>query len=32
MRIALAKSPVESLDFEGIWDKWMSVKDRRSKE
>jgi hypothetical protein len=32
MRIALAKIPVESLDFEDIWDTWMNVKDRRFRE
>jgi hypothetical protein len=32
MRIALAKIPMESLDFEDIWNRWMSVKNRRSRE
>ena len=29
MRIAMAKIPMESLDFEDIWERWMNVKDRR---
>jgi hypothetical protein len=29
MRITLAKIPVEFLDFEDIWNRWMSVKDKR---
>jgi hypothetical protein len=32
MRIAMAKIPTESLDFEDIWERWMSVKDRRFQE
>jgi hypothetical protein len=32
MRIAMAKIPMESLDFEDIWERWMSVKDRRFQE
>jgi hypothetical protein len=32
MRIAMAKIPMESLDFEDIWERWMSVKDRRFNE
>jgi hypothetical protein len=32
MRIAMAKIPLESLDFEDIWERWMSVKDRRFQE
>jgi hypothetical protein len=32
MRIAMAKIPMESLDFEAIWESWMSVKDRRFQE
>jgi hypothetical protein len=32
MRIAMAKILVESLDFEVIWERWMSVKDRRFQE
>ena len=32
MRIAMAKIPIESLDFEDIWKRWMSVKDRRFQE
>ena len=28
MKIAMAKIPMESLDFENIWKKWISVKDR----
>jgi hypothetical protein len=32
MRIAIAKIPMESLDFEDIWERWMSVKDRRFQE
>jgi hypothetical protein len=32
MRIAMAKIPMESLDFEDIWKRWMSVKDRRFQE
>jgi hypothetical protein len=32
MRIAMAKIPMESLDFENIWEWWMSVKDRRFQE
>ena len=32
MRIAMAKIPIESLDFEDIWERWMSVKDRRFQE
>jgi hypothetical protein len=31
-RIAMAKIPMESLDFEDIWERWMSVKDRRFQE
>jgi hypothetical protein len=29
---AMAKIPMESLDFEDIWERWMSVKDRRFQE
>jgi hypothetical protein len=29
MRIAMVKIPMKSLDFEDIWERWMSVKDRR---
>ena len=30
MRIAhLVKIPIESLDFEDIWERWMSMKNRR---
>ena len=29
MRITLAKIPMEFLDFEDIWNRWMSVKDKR---
>jgi hypothetical protein len=33
MRIAMAKIlNMESLDFEDIWERWMSVKDRRFQE
>jgi hypothetical protein len=32
MRIAMVKIPMESLDFEDIWERWMSVKDRRFQE
>ena len=32
MRIIMAKIPIESLDFEDIWERWMSVKDRRFQE
>ena len=32
MRIAMAKIPIQSLDFEDIWERWMSVKDRRFQE
>ena len=32
MMIAMAKIPIESLDFEDIWERWMSVKDRRFQE
>ena len=32
MRIAMAKIHMESLDFEDIWERWMSVKDRRFQE
>jgi hypothetical protein len=32
MRIAMPKIPMESLDFEDIWERWMSVKDRRFQE
>jgi hypothetical protein len=32
MRIAMAKIPMESLDFEDIWERWMSVKDKRFQE
>jgi hypothetical protein len=32
MRIAMAKIPMESLDFEDIWERWMSMKDRRFQE
>jgi hypothetical protein len=32
MRIAMAKIPMQSLDFEDIWERWMSVKDRRFEE
>ena len=32
MRIAMAKIPMKSLDFEDIWERWMSVKDRRFQE
>ena len=32
MKISLPKIPVESLDFEDIWDRWMSVKNRRFME
>jgi hypothetical protein len=28
----MAKIPMESLDFEDIWERWMSVKDRRFQE
>jgi hypothetical protein len=28
----MAKIPMESLDFEAIWESWMSVKDRRFQE
>ena len=26
MKIAMAKIPMKSLDFEDIWERWMSVK------
>ena len=29
MRIAMAEISMKFLDFEDIWEKWMSVKDRR---
>ena len=29
MRIAIAKISVEPFDFEDIWERWMSVKNRR---
>ena len=32
MRIAMAKIPMESLDFEDIGERWMSVNDRRLQE
>jgi hypothetical protein len=32
MRIAFAKIPIESLDLEDIRNRWMSAKDRRSRE
>jgi hypothetical protein len=32
MKIALATIPKESLDFEDIWKRWMSVKDGRFRE
>jgi len=32
MRIAMAKTPMEFLDFEDIWERRMSVKDRRFQE
>jgi hypothetical protein len=32
MRIAMAKIPMESLDFQDIWERWMSVKDRKFQE
>jgi hypothetical protein len=32
MRIAMVKIPMESLDFEDIWERWMSVKDKRFQE
>ena len=32
MRIAMAKIPMESLDFEDIWERWMRVKDRKFQE
>jgi hypothetical protein len=32
VRIAMAKIPMESLDFNDIWERWMSVKDRRFQE
>ena len=32
LRTAMAKIPMESLDFEDIWERWMSVKDRRFQE
>jgi hypothetical protein len=32
MRTAMVKIPMESLDFEDIWERWMSVKDRRFQE
>jgi hypothetical protein len=28
----MVKIPMESLDFEDIWERWMSVKDRRFQE
>jgi hypothetical protein len=31
-RIAMAKIPMESLDFEDVWERWMSVKDKRFQE
>ena len=32
MRIAMAKIPMEALDFENIWKKWMHMKDRKFQE
>jgi hypothetical protein len=32
MKVAMAKIPMESLDFEDIWERWMSVKDKRFQE
>ena len=32
MKIAMAKIPMESLDSKDIWERWMSVKDRRFQE
>jgi hypothetical protein len=32
IKIALAKIPVECLDFEDIWDRWMNVKSRRFRQ
>ena len=32
MRIAMAKIPMESFDFEDIWERWKNVKDRRFQE
>jgi hypothetical protein len=32
MRIVMTKIPMESLDFENIWERWMSVKERRFQE
>jgi hypothetical protein len=32
MMIAMARIPMESLDFKDIWERWMSVKDRRFQE
>jgi hypothetical protein len=32
MRIVMVEIPMESLDFEDIWERWMSVKDRRFQE
>ena len=29
MRIAMAKTPMNPLDFENIWERWIRIKDRK---